>query len=591
VRIDHAVRATLYHRMNPRARAELHRRIATHVEDPRLRLRHRMACSDGYDATLASEAADLASQEAARGAWHEVAQWELGVARCDPSPSSRAAATLRAAQALVVAGEPGAAEQVLGDVDDATGDAALVRARIAAARGDLRHAADLLEGAWRATRDTRSSTASAIASHLAAIEFADARGQEAARWARRALAADATDVGLTDVDPRSRLLLSLLVAGRLQDAARESARQDRDRDADPRTDGTFGRAVVAAATGSPEAARAQLAELAGRAHREGPLPLWAFVQCWRSALAFRAGDWEDASTQATAATVAADHESWSFAAAAYACRSMPLAGRGEWEDAHRALSDANAAAQAAGSPQLVTACIVAAEAWLAFVRGDHREVMALTDPLAQEPFAHVPMLAGPPTAALRGLCAVRNGDPEVLEAVLEGLDAHATPLGAAWARTLVALRTGVQVRTTASAEALQAAVHAIDSDHPVDDALLRTELGAALRRAGRRAEAATQLDRAAATFERLGAGPLLRRVDAERSRLGRHRGRRGDDTLTAGEQAVADLAAQGWSNKEIAADLVLSVKTVEFHLSNVFRKLGVANRTQLANRNGGRSDT
>jgi len=144
----------------------------------------------------------------------------------------------------------------------------------------------------------------------------------------------------------------------------------------------------------------------------------------------------------------------------------------------------------------------------------------------------------------------------------------------------------------AAAEALGAAARSVDDDHPVDRALLRLEGGGALRRAGRRAEAATELEAAAATFEELGAAPFLDRVDAERAMLGRRRRRRAaaPGGLTPSEQAVADLAAQGWSNKEIAADLVLSVKTVEFHLSNAFRKLQVANRTQLANLRGDRTD-
>jgi len=53
-------------------------------------------------------------------------------------------------------------------------------------------------------------------------------------------------------------------------------------------------------------------------------------------------------------------------------------------------------------------------------------------------------------------------------------------------------------------------------------------------------------------------------------------------SLTDGEKAVAIRASRGLTNREIAADLFVSTKTVEFHLVHVFRKLGVANRTQLA---------
>jgi len=54
--------------------------------------------------------------------------------------------------------------------------------------------------------------------------------------------------------------------------------------------------------------------------------------------------------------------------------------------------------------------------------------------------------------------------------------------------------------------------------------------------------------------------------------------------MTSQEQVVARLAAEGLSNRAIAADLVVSVKTVEYHLRNVFAKLGVTSRRQLADR-------
>lgn len=591
VEIEHATRAAIYHRMAPSRRAELHRRIAGHLDDERSRLRHLLAAAEGYDPDVAARSAALAARDAASGAWHAAAEWELGAARCDPSADRRMAARRRAARALVIAGEPAAAEEVLGSEQnpDEPGEVTLLRARIAASRGDLRRATELLEAAWRSSRQDRAATAAAAASHLAAIELADARGDEAARWARRALAADAADVGLTDVDPYSRLTLSLLIAGRLDEARRVTAPRAQERP-DPRTDGTFGRAVVASLSGSLPAARAALAELADRSRRSGPLPLWAFVQCWRSALAFRNGDWDDASTESTRATVAADHESWSFAAVAHACLSVPLAGRGEWEHAEHALGEARAAARAAGEPRLVGASITAAAAWLAFVRDDHRAVLRLTDDLADAAFAHVPMLAGPPLTALRGLAAVRAGDAGILDAAVKALDAHPGVPSTWWAGALTAFRLGMDGGSVTAAEALGAAARSVDEDHPVDRALLRLEEGAALRRAGRRAEAAAALEAAATTFEALGAVPFLDRVDAERAMLGRRRRRRAiaPGGLTPSEHAVADLAAQGWSNKEIAADLVLSVKTVEFHLSNVFRKLEVANRTQLANLRGGR---
>ena len=92
------------------------------------------------------------------------------------------------------------------------------------------------------------------------------------------------------------------------------------------------------------------------------------------------------------------------------------------------------------------------------------------------------------------------------------------------------------------------------------------------------------LTAALATFERLGARPYAERCRTELAGSGLQpapRGGRGS-VLTSQELVVARLAAAGRTNREVAAELVVSVKTVEYHLRNVFQKLGVTRRRQLA---------
>ena len=114
---------------------------------------------------------------------------------------------------------------------------------------------------------------------------------------------------------------------------------------------------------------------------------------------------------------------------------------------------------------------------------------------------------------------------------------------------------------------------------PFERARTRLARGQALLRAGRRRAARDDISGAAEVFERLGAAAWGRRAGAELARIGGRSASRWE--LTASERSVADLAATGHSNREIADRLVLSVRTVESHLGSAYRKLGVRSRAQL----------
>ncbi len=108
--------------------------------------------------------------------------------------------------------------------------------------------------------------------------------------------------------------------------------------------------------------------------------------------------------------------------------------------------------------------------------------------------------------------------------------------------------------------------------------------GERLRRAGRRVDARVQLRPAAETFERMGARPWAERAAGELRATGetvRRRDRLAADELTPQELQIALSVADGGTNREVGAALFLSSKTVEFHLSRVYRKLGVRSRTEL----------
>jgi DNA-binding CsgD family transcriptional regulator len=119
--------------------------------------------------------------------------------------------------------------------------------------------------------------------------------------------------------------------------------------------------------------------------------------------------------------------------------------------------------------------------------------------------------------------------------------------------------------------------------YPLERGRTLIALGGAHRHARRSRAARDTLDAAVALLDEIGAGAWL---DTAVAALGRISGRRASSGhgLTEGEQRVAQLAAQGRQNKEIAATLFISVGTVEMHLSRVYRKLGLRSRTELAGR-------
>lgn len=150
----------------------------------------------------------------------------------------------------------------------------------------------------------------------------------------------------------------------------------------------------------------------------------------------------------------------------------------------------------------------------------------------------------------------------------------------------IALRTrGLLAGGEMGLEDLAAAASALErSPAMLEHARALTDLGAALRRCNRRTEARAPLAQARELAHHCGAVVLTDRAQAELRATGA-RPRRfalaGTDALTASEQRVANLAASGVSNREIAQQLFVTVNTVESHLRHAYLKLGVHSRGEL----------
>jgi DNA-binding CsgD family transcriptional regulator len=135
-------------------------------------------------------------------------------------------------------------------------------------------------------------------------------------------------------------------------------------------------------------------------------------------------------------------------------------------------------------------------------------------------------------------------------------------------------------------ELLHEAVHVLEpSPSTIERAHALLELGAALRRANRRSDARDPLRLARDLAYRAGAAPIVERAGEELAATGarpRTLAVAGAASLTASERRVADMAASGMTNREIAQALFVTPKTVEVHLSSTYRKLGIPSRAKLA---------
>ena len=181
--------------------------------------------------------------------------------------------------------------------------------------------------------------------------------------------------------------------------------------------------------------------------------------------------------------------------------------------------------------------------------------------------------------------AARAGNPGLARDALERLARVTQPCG-----TDVAL--GVEARSRAL---LSYGTAADDLYRVAIDRLgrtrLRPELGRAhllygewLRREGRRTDARDQLRTAHEVFTSFGMEAFAERAGRELAATGEKARKRSPETreeLTPQEEQIARLARDGLSNPEIGAQLFVSARTVEWHLSNVFAKLGIASRRQL----------
>jgi RNA polymerase sigma factor (sigma-70 family) len=184
--------------------------------------------------------------------------------------------------------------------------------------------------------------------------------------------------------------------------------------------------------------------------------------------------------------------------------------------------------------------------------------------------------------------ASRTGRPERAAQAVESLSESTRGSDTPWAHGVEARSRALEADGGTAESLYRDAIEWLEPT-PIRVDLARTHLlyGEWLRREGRRVDARAELRTAHELFSDFGMEGFAERARVELEATGEHvrtRAPRAVDQLTAQEAQVVRLAAEGYTNRQIAEHLFISPKTVEYHLKKAYRKLDVTSRTQLARR-------
>jgi DNA-binding CsgD family transcriptional regulator len=183
--------------------------------------------------------------------------------------------------------------------------------------------------------------------------------------------------------------------------------------------------------------------------------------------------------------------------------------------------------------------------------------------------------------------AVRAGETDTATGWLEAFEPWALSSRAPWGQAVALHARALLADDPDEAQRLFEAALAMHerAGRPFERARTELAFGEFLRRLRRRAQARTHLRAALERFEALGSALWAERARSELRASGETARKRDPSTLdhlTAQEVHIAQLVAEGRTNRDVAGQLFLSPRTIDFHLRNVYRKLGIASRMELA---------
>jgi ATP/maltotriose-dependent transcriptional regulator MalT len=584
-------RAAVYDDLAGPRRRSLHRAAAEVLEGV-ASLRHRVMATDGVDAELAGELRAAAERDVAGGALQSAAGYFDLASRVEPDPRAADECLFRAVESLLVAADMPGVLALEERVRAAPPSAyrRFILAMLNAPTGQLAHSiAELHTLAESVTPDENPRLYAGIAAGLAYFSAMLDDHQGAIRWA-----ASAADVAgaqpVADNSVRQALVWSYAGIGRIGDALALLAdcSPEHARPAPFETDLLEIRGVIHTWVGALDAALADLRAVVrwvGLGYSSTNVVL---VYAALGEAEFRSGAWDQAATHTELAiSLAEDLDQGWHLAYAHAVAAQLYAAQGEQR---LAAGNADSARKAAGiGPVSVSRGYAAlAEAHRAWALGDWPAVQVALRPLLDA--AGQPWVEHPNLAAWRYRLAeawIGEGRPDEALGLLDR--APAEPWGGTTASgrgRLCALALHRRGDTAAAREAFERGMAGLaGAPATFADALLALDYGRFLIDTGSPAAAVNPLRSAREVFRRLGAVAFRRACDA--ALRGGEPGAHGEpsapglDRLTARERVVARLVADGASNREAAAELYLSVKGIEYHLGNIYAKLGIGSRGRL----------
>jgi len=440
-------------------------------------------------------------------------------------------------------------------------------------------------------RSKQDELAGRIGGWYGTILLNTGRADEAVEWSSRALQAVPSELAETTFT-RFIYLAALASRGDTDEVLRaafsvpEHAQDARMEDFEQ----LLARGMARLWAGQRREAKADLSRSVDLAQELSAVHLVVPTLFYLSDAEYRLGEWDAAIMHGElAASTAEDTDQVFLTGIPHAVAAYPYIGRGEWQTAERHIAIAERVAALVGDFGSVGfAATARARFWL--MRGQPLPAMK-----ALEPFIglDLPPTREPgifPLQLLHAEALLQHEDFEAAAGMLNLEERRIRERGLApLLITAARLRGELYARTGQAEQALETfecGLSACDPGlAPFESARLELSYGSILRRLGQRRAAREHLEAGYGRLLPLRAAPLLERCEAELAGLGLRTVRRTADEreqLTSQELAVARLAAEGLTNREVAAKLVVSAKTVEFHLGNVYGKLGISSRTQLA---------